>query len=158
MDNINYNPNNADDDDHIHPSESVGVFKSLRGEEKSLRKNETKFDPNSDQAPLYPRPPKILPQVITHIDNSSSFSRAKKWSGVCLACLAVLLVIIRWSQQENMIQINQKRYFTTNHNTIMVTLLFFLYRGQYFVLFYSLIRGQHHCDNIKLSKVEAVIA
>lgn len=107
MDNINYNPNNGANDGR-NPSGRVGKFQSSRTEETTYNTNERET-PDSDRAPLYPKPPTILRQISTHIDNSTNLSTGKKLFGICLACLALLLVCVRWSQQETMIQSNQDR-------------------------------------------------
>ena len=108
MDNINYNPNNGKDGG-THPSGNIEKFPSSKSDETAHKKNDRKYL-DSDNAPLYPKPHTVLHQLSTTIDNSSNLSRVKKLFGICLACLAVLLVIIRWSQQDQMIQSNQDRY------------------------------------------------
>ena len=88
MDNINYNPN---DGDKISPDPSGNVLKSARNQGG------------------HPSPAAILRQLSTHVDNSSNLARLRQWSGIGLACLAVLLVIVRWSQQEKLIQSHKDR-------------------------------------------------
>ena len=85
MDNINYNPN-ENNEETINPSGRVFKNSQERG-----------------------GPATLLRQISTTVDNSSNLSKAKKWSGVVLGCLALVLVIGRWSHQELMIQSNRDR-------------------------------------------------
>lgn len=85
MDNINYNPN-ENNEEPINPSGRVFKNSQERG-----------------------GPAALLRQISTQVDNSSNMLKAKKWSGVVLGFLAVVLVIGRWSHQEIMIQSNRDR-------------------------------------------------
>ena len=88
MDNINYNPDGVTDD-QTHPSGKVSkTFKDLGGSAS---------------------PSKMLRQISTNVDNSTILTMIKKWSGVSLACIALLLVILRWAHQEKLIGNTQER-------------------------------------------------
>ena len=88
MDNINYNPNDNNDD---NIDASGRVFKSVQ-----------------DRRGLS-TPTKVLRQMSEHVDNSPNLSIVRKWSGILLACIALLVVIVRWSEQEKLIQDNRDR-------------------------------------------------
>ena len=88
MDNINYNPDGVTDDP-THPSGKVSkTFKDLGGSTS---------------------PSKMLRQISTNVDNSSILTMIRKWSGVSLACIALLLVILRWAHQEKLILNTKER-------------------------------------------------
>ena len=88
MDNINYNPDGVTDD-QTHPSGKVSkTFKDLGGSTS---------------------PSKILRQISTNVDSSSILTIIRKWSGVILACIALLLVILRWAHQEKLIRNTKER-------------------------------------------------
>ena len=90
MDNINYNPDGVTDDP-AHPSGKVSkskTFKDLGGSTS---------------------PSKMLRQISTNVDNSSILTMIRKWSGVSLACIALLLVILRWAHQEKLIRNTKER-------------------------------------------------
>ena len=85
MDNINYNPT----DSGKEPNDPSGkVFKNLQ---ENIG------------------PAALLRQISSQVDNSSNLSTARKWAGIVLCSLAVVLVIGRWSHQEIMIQSNRDR-------------------------------------------------
>jgi len=88
MDNINYNPNDNNDD---NVDVSGRVLKSVQ-DRRGLSS-----------------PTNLLRQMSTHVDNSPNLSMVKKWSGILLACIALLVVTVRWSEQEKLIQSNRDR-------------------------------------------------
>ena len=86
MDNINYNPT----DSGKEPNDPSGkVFKNLQ-ESRG--------------------PAALLRQISSQVDNSSNLSKARKWAGITVGCLALVLVIGRWSHQETAIQNHTDRY------------------------------------------------
>ena len=85
MDNINYNPNDNNEEPSNPSGRVLGNSQENRG------------------------PAALLRQISTQVDNSSNLSTARKWAGIVLCSLAVVLVIGRWSHQEIMIQSNRDR-------------------------------------------------
>ena len=86
MDNINYNPDGNNEESNNPTGQ---VFQTSQGNKS---------------------PAALLRQISSQVDNSSNLSKAKKWAGITLGCLALVLVIGRWSHQEKLIQNNRDRY------------------------------------------------